>query len=86
MGTVIPLAGRVSQGRRHDGWWRERDEYAQPPPLRRTIAAGRLGRTSGRGFYEYTQARQRARATSLAGTLILQEAGHDSDAATIRFG
>jgi 3-hydroxybutyryl-CoA dehydrogenase len=31
----------------------KRDEYAPPPLLRRMIAAGRLGRKSGRGFYEY---------------------------------
>ena len=30
-----------------------RPEYVQPPLLRRMIAAGRLGRKSGRGFYEY---------------------------------
>ena len=32
----------------------KRDEYAPPPLLRRMIAAGRLGRKSGRGFYDYT--------------------------------
>jgi 3-hydroxybutyryl-CoA dehydrogenase len=32
----------------------KRDEYAPPPLLKRMIAAGRLGRKSGRGFYEYT--------------------------------
>jgi 3-hydroxybutyryl-CoA dehydrogenase len=31
----------------------KRAEYAPPPLLRRMIAAGRLGRKSGRGFYEY---------------------------------
>jgi 3-hydroxyacyl-CoA dehydrogenase len=61
-----------------------RDEYAPPLP-KRMIAAGGFGRTSGRGFCEYTQAGQRARAPSLSGTLILQEAGHDHDAPTIRF-
>jgi 3-hydroxybutyryl-CoA dehydrogenase len=30
-----------------------RDEYAPPPLLRRMVASGRLGRKSGRGFYEY---------------------------------
>jgi 3-hydroxybutyryl-CoA dehydrogenase len=30
-----------------------RGEYASPPLLRRMVAAGRLGRKSGRGFYEY---------------------------------
>lgn len=33
----------------------KRAEYAPPPLMRRMIAAGRLGRKSGRGFYEYTQ-------------------------------
>jgi 3-hydroxybutyryl-CoA dehydrogenase len=31
----------------------KRDEYAPPPLLRRMIAAGRLGRKTRRGFYEY---------------------------------
>jgi 3-hydroxybutyryl-CoA dehydrogenase len=31
----------------------KRDEYAPPPLMRRMIAAGRLGRKTGRGFYEY---------------------------------
>jgi len=31
----------------------KRDEYAPPPLLKRMVAAGRLGRKSGRGFYEY---------------------------------
>jgi 3-hydroxybutyryl-CoA dehydrogenase len=31
----------------------KRDEYAPPPLLKRMIASGRLGRKSGRGFYEY---------------------------------
>ncbi len=29
------------------------DQYAPPPLMKRMIAAGRLGRKSGRGFYEY---------------------------------
>jgi 3-hydroxybutyryl-CoA dehydrogenase len=29
-------------------------EYAPPPLLKRMIASGRLGRKSGRGFYEYS--------------------------------
>ncbi len=29
-------------------------EYAPPPVMKRMIAAGRLGRKSGRGFYDYT--------------------------------
>ena len=31
----------------------KREEYAPPPLLKRMIDAGRLGRKSGRGFYEY---------------------------------
>src|SRR6266851_4125061 len=31
----------------------KREEYAPPPLLKRMIAVGRLGRKSGRGFYEY---------------------------------
>jgi 3-hydroxybutyryl-CoA dehydrogenase len=33
----------------------KRAEYAPPPLMKRMIAAGRLGRKSGRGFYEYTE-------------------------------
>jgi 3-hydroxybutyryl-CoA dehydrogenase len=32
----------------------KRAEYAPPPLMRRMIAAGRLGRKSGRGFYSYS--------------------------------
>ena len=32
----------------------KRDEYAPPPLVKRMVAAGRLGRKSGRGFYEYS--------------------------------
>lgn len=32
----------------------KREEYAPPPLMKRMIAAGRLGKKSGRGFYEYT--------------------------------
>ncbi len=32
----------------------KRTEYAAPPLLKRMIASGRLGRKSGRGFYEYS--------------------------------
>ena len=31
----------------------KRDEYAPPPLLKRMLASGRLGRKSGRGFYDY---------------------------------
>jgi 3-hydroxybutyryl-CoA dehydrogenase len=31
----------------------KRDEYAPPPVMKRMIAASRLGRKSGRGFYDY---------------------------------
>jgi 3-hydroxybutyryl-CoA dehydrogenase len=34
----------------------KRDEYAPPPLLKRMLAANRLGRKSGRGFYEYDPA------------------------------
>ena len=34
-----------------------RAEYAAPPLLRRMVAAGRLGRKSGRGFYDYAAPR-----------------------------
>jgi 3-hydroxybutyryl-CoA dehydrogenase len=34
----------------------KRDEYAPPPLMKRMVAAGRLGRKSGRGFYEYPKA------------------------------
>jgi 3-hydroxybutyryl-CoA dehydrogenase len=32
-------------------------EYAPPPLMKRMVASGRLGRKSGRGFYEYAPAR-----------------------------
>jgi 3-hydroxybutyryl-CoA dehydrogenase len=31
----------------------KRDEYAPPPLMKRMVASGRLGRKSGRGFYQY---------------------------------
>jgi 3-hydroxybutyryl-CoA dehydrogenase len=33
----------------------KRDEYAPPPVMKRMIAAGRLGKKSGRGFYDYAK-------------------------------
>jgi 3-hydroxybutyryl-CoA dehydrogenase len=35
-------------------------EYAPPPLLKRMVASGRIGRKSGRGFYEYGEAREPA--------------------------
>ncbi|MEX2194306.1 MAG: 3-hydroxybutyryl-CoA dehydrogenase [Thermoleophilaceae bacterium] len=40
----------------------KRPEYAPPPLLKRMVATGRLGKKSGRGFYDYTRARERAAA------------------------
>lgn len=37
-------------------------EYAPPALLRRMVAAGRLGRKSGRGFYDYEPEREKAAA------------------------
>jgi 3-hydroxybutyryl-CoA dehydrogenase len=33
----------------------KRDEYAPPPLMKRMVASGRLGRKSGRGFFEYAR-------------------------------
>src|SRR5436190_2003705 len=33
----------------------KRPEYAPPPLMKRMVASGRLGRKSGRGFYDYVQ-------------------------------
>lgn len=41
----------------------KQDEYAPPPLMKRMVAAGRLGRKSGRGFYEY----ERVQAAAAAG-------------------
>ena len=35
----------------------KRPEYAPPPLMKRMVASGRLGRKSGRGFYEYGKER-----------------------------
>jgi 3-hydroxybutyryl-CoA dehydrogenase len=35
----------------------KREQYAAPPLLRRMVAAGALGRKSGRGFYDYAPVR-----------------------------
>jgi 3-hydroxybutyryl-CoA dehydrogenase len=40
----------------------KRPEYAPPALLRRMVAAGRLGRKSGRGFYDYDPAPKRVAA------------------------
>jgi 3-hydroxybutyryl-CoA dehydrogenase len=39
----------------------KRPEYAPPPLLKRMIAAGRHGRKTGRGFYEYEPGAQGVR-------------------------
>ncbi len=36
----------------------KRTEYAPPPLLKRMVASGRIGRKSGRGFYEYARGRE----------------------------
>lgn len=40
----------------------KRPEYAPPPLLKRMVVSGHHGRKSGRGFYEYEPARERAAA------------------------
>jgi 3-hydroxybutyryl-CoA dehydrogenase len=44
----------------------KRDEYAPPPLMRRMIEAGRLGRKSGRGFYDYAAPAKEIRAEAVA--------------------
>ncbi|HWI72998.1 MAG TPA: 3-hydroxyacyl-CoA dehydrogenase family protein, partial [Baekduia sp.] len=40
----------------------KRPEYAPPPLLKRMVVSGHHGRKSGRGFYEYGEARVEAKA------------------------
>jgi 3-hydroxybutyryl-CoA dehydrogenase len=40
----------------------KRSEYAPPPLLKRMVVAGHHGRKTGRGFYEYTPAEEKAAA------------------------
>jgi 3-hydroxybutyryl-CoA dehydrogenase len=37
----------------------KRPDYAAPPLLRRMVVAGRLGRKTGRGFYDYAASREK---------------------------
>jgi 3-hydroxybutyryl-CoA dehydrogenase len=43
----------------------KRNEYAPPPVMKRMIAAGRLGRKTGRGFYDYAAPVKEIRAARL---------------------
>jgi 3-hydroxybutyryl-CoA dehydrogenase len=53
--TVCDLIGLDNLYAVCDSLYKEykRDEYAPPPLLKRMVASGRLGRKSGRGFYDY---------------------------------
>lgn len=58
--ATLDLTGLDVALRAGDGMHREtaNASYAPPQLLRRMVSAGRLGRKSGRGFYEYTEEKQ----------------------------
>jgi 3-hydroxybutyryl-CoA dehydrogenase len=51
----------------------KRPEYAPPPLMKRMVASGRLGRKTGRGFYEYAE--PGLRTESLAGVITRMAEG-----------